>query len=79
MGLGFGESVRPVRDPSDHRPAGLGPPATGQGRFGAFLFSSFASPCLLSDLVRGLADPFPAMAAIPQPRRQPVPVAVVIA
>jgi len=78
MRLGLGEPMRTVRDPPDHRPAGLGTPAPGQGRVLPFLFGAFASPCLLSDLLRGLTDPLGAMAAVPQPRRHPLPAAVFV-
>ncbi|HEX2772050.1 MAG TPA: hypothetical protein VHN18_06425, partial [Micromonosporaceae bacterium] len=75
--LGFGEPMRTVRDPPDHRPTGLGPSATSQGRLLAFLFRAFAPPRLFGNLLRGLADPHCPMAAIPQPCRQPLPITVV--
>ena len=77
MRLGFGEPMRTVWDPSDNRPAGLGTPATGQGRVLAFLICTFASPRLFGHLLRGLADSLRAMASIPQPCRQPLAVTVV--
>src|SRR5947207_15541849 len=76
--LRLGKPMRTVRDPPDHRNAGLGTPSTGQGRLLTFAFGTSASPHLLSNFLRRLADALRPIAAISQPCRQPVPVIVAL-